>query len=590
MTSRQSMGVGAQAKLTGNKIIAGAVAALFAASGAQAATKPVPDWSGSWTPGVYNSWFNAYSQQSSAQYMNSSKVPTSQTVCVSPDPYNTTTANTAGKCTDTTAKTVNVGTVTISNSNPNVGFDSTIAAGDMGSVVAFPSKLSTSTKVPLVVFLGGSTSNPQGYTYLIERAASNISSYINTSSSACTGSSTTNSPTCGIAAAISLAYENDDIIGTVCADDVASGNTDACYTQTRGEVFFGSGAKYPLTSGNAFGTSFALPTSWLNSNKDWTTVTPVNSIVSRLVLTLDYLAANPPQGTTSAFWSQFLKQSGTSTTNPNYNEVFSSTNGQPVPAYPDWTRIVLVGHSQGGGEAGFAASTLHYSANGLASDVLRTVMFSAPQDYFTNTSGAQQTASWITKSPTTVVANFRGLRHGYDSDGDSDEGTYGGFVDQNWSNFGSANSATGLSGTEDVIQSAVYPCLTNYSTTTAQKMPYEPVVTDCVTSNGGVPVVKANTHRYVLSENIGAFISMYPALNAHDAGSVDSIATNVTTTNTTPYDGPDSNPDLAATATSQHTVLYSSTVSDMGCSTGAPCSTLNPNVAYIWDALFTGNW
>lgn len=78
---------------------------------------------------------------------------------------------------------------------------------------------------------------------------------------------------------------------------------------------------------------------------DKITVPPADSILNRFQKLLDYLAAHDAKGG----WDEFLK------------------DGQPV-----WSKVVVAGHSQGSGHAGYI---------GKMFDVDRVLMFSGPQDY-----------------------------------------------------------------------------------------------------------------------------------------------------------------------------------------------------------------
>lgn len=98
--------------------------------------------------------------------------------------------------------------------------------------------------------------------------------------------------------ALGLTYDNTEAVGQICR------NNQVCYTVVRQDDLDGS-----------------TPGSYAD-------ITPTNSIQSRLVDLLRYLAARHPlQG-----WSQFL-----------------------VGSTPLWSKIVVAGHSQGGGDAAYIA-------------------------------------------------------------------------------------------------------------------------------------------------------------------------------------------------------------------------------------------
>ncbi len=105
--------------------------------------------------------------------------------------------------------------------------------------------------------------------------------------------------------ALGLTYDNTEAVGTICEDN------QVCYTDMRDDDFDGSNPSTP------------------RSHAD---ITPANSIQSRLVDLLRYLAAqHPSQG-----WLRFL-----------------------VGSTPLWSTIVVAGHSQGGGDAAYIAKVRH---------------------------------------------------------------------------------------------------------------------------------------------------------------------------------------------------------------------------------------
>ncbi|NGY05124.1 BPSS1187 family protein [Solimonas terrae] len=215
----------------------------------------------------------------------------------------------------------------------------------------------------LVIFLGGSGSTPSDYSTFAEYAAS-----------------------LGYGV-LDLQYPNGLAVGTTCM------LSDACFTNLRGETSFGARVAY--APGMA---SF---------NSTATLVDADNSIVSRVVNLIDYLAHNASLD--RAYWAQFL----TANANSPY-----STSGSGK-AYPNWSKIVIAGHSQGGGDAAFIA--MHLPASTPAR---RVVLFSAPNDSIGGGS-----ASWIAGPSATPPAKFWGMHA-------QDEGTYGQYVSLNWLNLG----------------------------------------------------------------------------------------------------------------------------------------------------------
>lgn len=224
----------------------------------------------------------------------------------------------------------------------------------------------------LVLFLGGSQSEPASYTDLSDEVAR-----------------------IGFGA-INLRYPNDKIIGTSCRGD------DTCFTQFRGEILFGGG----ITYASRLGSFDYLP---LTVNKE-------NSVINRLVALLVFLKKQTP------YWKQFLL--------PAPRSPYTTGAGN---YFPNWSKIVVSGHSQGGGHAAFLASHLN---------VARAVVFSSPND---NVNGSS--ASWITAPSATPVTRIWGLRNAAES-------IYGDATAANWANFGGLGIGglnTTAGGTERLI-------------------------------------------------------------------------------------------------------------------------------------------
>ena len=144
--------------------------------------------------------------------------------------------------------------------------------------------------------------------------------------------------------AIGLNYPNPTAIGSLCQD-----STDAnCYWDTRREVITGTDSSSLIS------------------------VIPADSIVNRLLKAVSYLNQQyPAEG-----WGQFLAAGSI-----------------------DWSKIIMAGHSQGGGHAGAMAKL--YSLN-------RAVYFSSPADW-SNKTGAP--ATWTTMTNVTPLAKQYGFSH-----------------------------------------------------------------------------------------------------------------------------------------------------------------------------------
>lgn len=96
-------------------------------------------------------------------------------------------------------------------------------------------------------------------------------------------------------------------------------------------------------------------------------VSPANSILNRLQKLLIYLAKNDPTGS----WGEFVHK------------------GQP-----DWSRIIVAGHSQGSGHAAYIGKLFR---------VNRVLMFSGPQDYMDD---FDRPAPWQARKSATPPSRF----------------------------------------------------------------------------------------------------------------------------------------------------------------------------------------
>ncbi len=144
--------------------------------------------------------------------------------------------------------------------------------------------------------------------------------------------------------------------------------------------------KYPNSSGSAYSAcnSSSDPSCYLNFRKevlqgiDFSTeanVDSVNSIYNRIIRLIEYLDLNFP----SEDWGQFI------------------FGGQLI-----WNKVVLSGHSQGGGHAAVAA---------IDHAVKRVLMFASPNDY-SNTFSAP--ANWTNMSKATADSCFFGFASVHD--------------------------------------------------------------------------------------------------------------------------------------------------------------------------------
>ncbi|HEY0251819.1 MAG TPA: hypothetical protein VGC41_09850, partial [Kofleriaceae bacterium] len=150
---------------------------------------------------------------------------------------------------------------------------------------------------------------------------------------------------------LALSYASKQVIGQVCGTD------NACYLDTRLTVV--SGVVQPNAA---------------QAVKD---VTATVGIDSRALLGIQYLAAHDPGGG----WSQFL------------------ANGAI-----DWSKVIVMGHSQGGGHAAMIAKLQH---------VARLVALSSPCDQ-----GPSATAAGWQQHDTTWASDPAQLGYGFDADND----------------------------------------------------------------------------------------------------------------------------------------------------------------------------
>ncbi|WP_143033705.1 hypothetical protein [Nocardioides sp. YR527] len=189
-------------------------------------------------------------------------------------------------------------------------------------------------------------------------------------------------------AAVSLSYPNQGTIGAACQTTVA---TDRCFDNARGEIVFGAGVPDPQGQTYASGN---------------VSVDAANSISGRLVALIDHLAVQDP------WWGSFLVDDVTSP--------YVATHRGPVRL--DHRKLILAGHSQGGGHAAFLA---------MRTEVERAILLGSPDD--TTQSG---TATWIGAASATPLDHYWAMRH-------QSEGAYGAHLAQVWSELGGAGIGAG---------------------------------------------------------------------------------------------------------------------------------------------------
>jgi hypothetical protein len=152
--------------------------------------------------------------------------------------------------------------------------------------------------------------------------------------------------------AVGVNYPNQTAMGSLCQFSVDP----ECYWSARNVVVFGGGT--PVSGQSP--------------------VTPADSIVNRLNRLLAWLHANQP----GEAWGQYLLGDGT----------------------VDWRKVVLAGHSQGGGHVGVLAKTV---------ELARAVYFSSPEDWNELT---DQPAGWTSVRPNVTPAS---VQFGFGADSDT---------------------------------------------------------------------------------------------------------------------------------------------------------------------------
>jgi hypothetical protein len=335
---------------------------------------------------------------------------------------------------------------------------------DVGSYVAVP-HLSSSLKTTLVLVIPGSDGDSTDYEMLANRAAFN------------------GFPT------ISLEYDDKFLVGNVCGtyNFPAFYQLDQCYTNLRGAQSFG--VDYPYDGlGGSVPSYCPFPVGSSPKNKtvnnpphcpdtsnnfennyvgnDTYNFPTDDSIVGRLVTVLDQLSTMSTYSVgpmSQSQWSAFLVDNSTTTNSPYKRK----SNGHG--AYPNWKQIIIVGHSQGGGAAGFIA--FHLPAQ-------RLIELSSIEDLINLSSGLCSSTgkapdpttgncpvSWESKTTGYNVPNVGnvvvnpawpasytgvsapqiwGLRHGQSAT-TSDEGNYAYEVSFNW------NAIPGFFPSSDVL-------------------------------------------------------------------------------------------------------------------------------------------
>ena len=194
---------------------------------------------------------------------------------------------------------------------------------------------------------------------------------------------------------LNLRYINRTVVDVVCGERLE------CPEQFRGESVFGEAVAYsPQT---------------FSYDESANVVSRQNSIVNRVISLLDYLSTQAPtdENPQPAMWKQFLSADSSSP--------YVATHAGNV--YPNWQKIILSGHSQGGGMVAMLAMNLP-----ARTAPKRVILLAAPNDNTGDRRG-NEPSPWLVKNSSTPLQNYWGLRH-------ADDSNLGDWVQQNWQNLG----------------------------------------------------------------------------------------------------------------------------------------------------------
>ena len=327
---------------------------------------------------------------------------------------------TCSSSSDLTPKTTPTNSVVVNAARVN-----TISGGLSGASFAYAA-YPQNTPSTLLLFMPGTNGPPKGYTQFLQRAA--YHGY----------------------AAIGVQYTNSIAAGNACGTRSSSS---PCYELFRADAVYGT------CTSDALGREQSALLAWddiqlatpgqCNSsiaNGAYVPVSPVapqNSVVGAAVAALQYFVSAPPSGTTAAYWSQFLAATPPGGTN--------RYTGDDTGLSLAWSKVILAGHSQGGGNAAYLAT--HLPAGSL---VPRVIVLSAPEDNTcagaAGVSSVPCPAAWMSTMENLSgipVGRFWGLRSGYGTTAPagSHEGINGAQAENNWSEFNSV----GFFGVDNIL-------------------------------------------------------------------------------------------------------------------------------------------
>lgn len=274
--------------------------------------------------------------------------------------------------------------------NPSATCQGVSSSGDVTDQHLFFAPPAAQRRPSLVLFLGGSRSNPTQYEE-VSRYAARLGYGV-----------------------LNLAYPTGrGSVGLFCGSVLPSSN--ACYSSYRGESLYGERTAYREGASQQYGSTR------LN-------VTINDSIVNRLVCAVQFLKRQADvlgNADDSRYFSSLLDSTSAQAAASPYPATSYSAESARTPSYPVWSNIIVAGHSQGGASAAFLAMTLPADT-----PVKRVVMLSSPNDHVKASSkSASFPADWIVSPSATPVDRFFGLRH-------ISEGSFGDNTQNNWDKLG----------------------------------------------------------------------------------------------------------------------------------------------------------
>ncbi len=201
---------------------------------------------------------------------------------------------------------------------------------------------------------------------------------------------------------IDLSYDNSTDMQKCDSDSTIVATQDICYFDERKAISFGRDKNYDGTIAQSAPLPYA----------NFDDVLVGDSIVHLLVSAIDTLRhepANPKTNPDPIYWDQFLIRSAANSPYLVYNSDLNANTDRRQPVYPNWSKIILAGHSQGAGHAAYIAMMIPVP-------VRRVLMFSGPEDYNSTAQNPKtdpakrNSVPWLSQSSSTPLSSFWGLR------------------------------------------------------------------------------------------------------------------------------------------------------------------------------------